>query len=175
MGPTQTEDRSNEPVSADIDHLLNSKSLRELNLLETKISAKIRSNEPIDVEYWEKLLSSIAVYKAKAELYEVYEAIINSRLKKLKQQQASDAAIVREKLAVLVYKTDNVLQDTEDHSPIYGKPPDFSNSKITYCRLLDPEPRLKLRSEHKTHDIIEEAEFMEKIVRIKRQLTRLVH
>jgi hypothetical protein len=44
------------------------KSLSQLEELEKKIRAKLQSDEPIDTNYWEELLKSLLVWKAKAKL-----------------------------------------------------------------------------------------------------------
>jgi hypothetical protein len=59
---------SNATVEADIARLLEGKSFDQLNALESTVRAKLSSGEPIDVDYWEGLLRSLEVWKAKVSL-----------------------------------------------------------------------------------------------------------
>lgn len=56
---------SNAVVEADIARLLEGKSYDQLTALEATVRGKLSSREPIDVDYWEGLLRSIEVWKAK--------------------------------------------------------------------------------------------------------------
>lgn len=149
---------------ADIDRLLNSKTLQELSILETQVTKKLQSDEPIDVEYWEQLLGSIEVFKAKAELDQVYKSIIDSRLADLRKQQVAEATNVKEKLALLLSNF------TEFPTILHGSLELAETSSIdsiqpvSYSRKLDPEPFLKLRPEDKSHEILEEGGFLDKNV-----------
>lgn len=51
-------------VESDIANLLAGKSYEHLVTLQRQIQAKLASNEPLDVEYWEGLLKKVLVYKA---------------------------------------------------------------------------------------------------------------
>lgn len=164
--PTGSLSRSAHSVSSDIDRLLTPKSLKQLDALETQISAKLRSNEPIDVEYWEQLLNSIAVYKAKAELNEVYKSIVDSRLVNLRQQQASEATEVKEKLALLLTGS-NSLSEFASSRSVPGNADSSSKLLVSCSPQLDPEPLLKLRSEDRVYEVIEEADFVNKVVSFK--------
>ena len=57
-------------VQNDIASILNGKSLEQLSQLQRQIQAKLASNEPIDVEYWEGLLKNLIVWKAKVRVVE---------------------------------------------------------------------------------------------------------
>ena len=149
-GAAKSHGRSTNPVSADVDRLLGPKTLEQLERLETQISTKLQSNEPIDVEYWEQLLQSVAVYKSRAELNAVYKSVIQSRLADLRAEEATEAANLSEKLSL-------VLENAE----LPGGP---NAPSIPYSRKLDPEPMLRLRMEDKVLDLVEEKDFMDKIV-----------
>ena len=56
---------SNALVEADITRLLEGKSFDQLLALENNVKSKLASREPIDVDYWEGLLRSLQVWKAK--------------------------------------------------------------------------------------------------------------
>lgn len=159
LAPTTSRGRSFNAVANDVDRLFGTKSLEELKALETSISSKLDSNEPIDVEYWEQLLSSIDVYKAKAELNNVYKSILDSRLANLRQQQASEASIFKEKMALLLLSSSKE-QESANGQTLASEPVE---PVVQYSRQFDPEPLLKLRAEDKGSDVVEELEFIDKI------------
>ena len=159
LAPTTNHGRSTKSVSADVDRLLSPKTLEQLEGLEKQISMKLQSNEPIDVEYWEHLLESVAVYKSRAELNAVYKSIIQSRLVDLRTEQAAEAINLGQKLAL-------VMGDAK--LPISSEAPSFF-----YSKSLDPEPMLRLRTEDKDFDMIEEKYFMERIASERRRVLKL--
>lgn len=151
---------------ADIDRLLNSKTLQELSILETQVTKKLQSDEPIDVEYWEQLLGSIGVFKAKAELDQVYKTIIDSRLTDLRKKQAAEATNVKEKLSLLLSnfaEIPGVLHGALEPGEASSVDPLQS---VSFSPKLDPEPFLKLRPEDKSYEIYEEGDFLDKNVSI---------
>lgn len=56
-------------VENDVSAILNGKSSEQLSQLQRQIQAKLASGEPIDVDYWEGLLKSLLVWKAKVRYY----------------------------------------------------------------------------------------------------------
>ena len=158
LEPTKSLSRSVNSVSPDIERLLGPKSLEQLITLQKQISSKLQSDEPIDVEYWEQLLRSIAVYKAKAELGKVYKSIIEGRLKGLRLEQHREAESAREKLSLVLVGADACKPDSTQ-----GKAPSMSH--VEYMPVLDPEPHLKLRSQDKALDVITEQDFLNQVVR----------
>ncbi|KAK7537536.1 mid region of cactin-domain-containing protein [Phyllosticta citribraziliensis] len=141
-------------VSADVDRLLSPKSLEELETLEKQIRRKLDSDESIDVDYWEHLLKSLLVWKAKARLRRLSQTIVDSRLQNLRRQQEQEAHTVREKLLVL-------LGDRKGTNP-----PSYSPS-------LDPDPLLKLRPEDKSLECKEEKPFLDSIDETRRKVLKL--
>lgn len=91
--------RSQDSVSSDVDKLFSAKSLTELEKLETQVKTKLKSDEPIDVEYWENLLQSLVSWKARAKLRSVSQAIVDSQLNGRRQQQAEEASRLQARLA----------------------------------------------------------------------------
>ena len=164
LSPTPNQARSTQSVSADVDRLLSPKSLKELEVLEQQISGKLQSNEPIDVEYWEQLLRSVAVYKSRAELNAVYKTIIQSRLNNLREEQRAEAVNAKEKLALLLSNSSSSNEPASQTPSSASLPLSTQGLALQYSRRLDPEPLLKLRTEDKTLDVTEEKEFMDKIV-----------
>lgn len=154
---TKPQGRSVNVVSTDEDQLLRPKSLEELKVLEKQVNSKLQSNEPINVEYWEQLLSSIAVYKARAELDKVYKSIIEGRMIDLRQEQQSEAELAKVKLST-------VLDDSDAYKPGNARTTPSSGPLVKYSRSLDPEPHLKLRSEDKALEIVKEQDFLDGVV-----------
>jgi hypothetical protein len=58
----------NAAVESEIAALLSGKSLDQLSLLQRQIQDKLKSGEAVDVDYWESLLKSLLVWKAKVSV-----------------------------------------------------------------------------------------------------------
>ncbi|KAB5578773.1 mid region of cactin-domain-containing protein [Coniochaeta sp. 2T2.1] len=86
LNPRGPEGRAVNSVASDIDKILEPKTYEQLEALEKQIRAKLRSDEPIDTDYWEELLKSLLVWKAKAKLKKIYQSINDARLQLLRQQ-----------------------------------------------------------------------------------------
>lgn len=138
-------------VAADINKILSPKTYDELVALENQVQRKLQSNEPIDTDYWEELLRSLQVWKARAKLKEVFRAVIEGQVRALRKQQREEAESVRAKLAPL--------------TPIV-KPDSSPNGLVTEEAIvrLDPEPMLQLRPEDKTLEVMDEAQFLKQVV-----------
>ncbi|KAJ9132098.1 Cactin [Pleurostoma richardsiae] len=96
LQPQGPEGRAVSTVAADVDRILSPKSLAQLEALEKQIRAKLQSNEPIDTDYWEQLLKSLLVWKAKARLAKVYEEIMKSRIDMLRDKDPEGAKALEE-------------------------------------------------------------------------------
>lgn len=79
-------------VSADVDKILSPKTYEQLEALEKQIKAKLDSDEDIDTDYWEHLLDSLLVWKARARLKKVCEAIRDARVEALRKTNPEKAA-----------------------------------------------------------------------------------
>jgi len=163
MKPSNVSGRTVISVFADVDRLLGPKSLEQLSVLEKQISEKLQSKEPIDVEYWEQLLRNIGVYKAKAELNKVYKSVIDSRLQALKEQQVTEAELVREKLTVLSEYGTTLDDDRVDNAPL-GDSTRSPLRTMSFSMQMDPEPMLKIKAEDRSLEVVAESEFLGKIV-----------
>lgn len=86
LRPATNEERVVSSVADDIDKILAPKTYEQLGALEKQIKAKLKSNDDIDTDYWEQLLRSLAVWKAKAILGKLYEEIAENRQKLLKER-----------------------------------------------------------------------------------------
>lgn len=144
--------RGVESVSSDVEKLFSTKTFDQLEALETQIKGKLRSNEDIDVDYWEQLLRNLVSWKARAKLRRVSQAIMESQLQGLRNQQDEEAHKVRNKL----------------ESALRGAGISTGSDNAVMLRVssakLDPEPMLKVRAEDKTIEMQNEAVFLEKIV-----------
>lgn len=136
--------RSTNSVAADIDKLLAPKTYEQLETLEVQVKKKLDSDEPIDYDYWEQLLRSLRIWKAKAKLRRVSQEIVKERLQALRKQQAEAAISVQEKLQEKLGGT--------------------SATTAAYDAALDPEPSLKLSTEDKALKQVDEKKFLEDIV-----------
>ena len=152
------EARGTSSVSADIDQLLAPKTYEQLGTLEVQVKKKLDSDEPIDYDYWEQLLRSLRVWKAKAKLRRVSQEIVKERLQALRRQQAEAAASVQGKLYEMVKPTD----DTGEVQPTI----------VTYDTALDPQPLLKLRAEDKALPQLEERAFLDGVVSLQSNCKR---
>ena len=133
-------------VVADIDQLLAPKSYDDLETLETQIKRKLRSNEPIDADYWEQLLKSLFVWKAKAKLKKIYQSVTDARVEALKLHRVQEAA----ELGVELFGI--------------AKHDATSSHGLQYCKKLDPDAMLQLSSEDKSLQNLEENTFLHSIV-----------
>lgn len=145
--------RGVESVSSEVDQLLGSKSLDQLESLEKQIKVKLQSDGPVDVEYWEYVLMNLTSRKAKAKLRKISKSIIDGQLKGLRAQQHEEAWKVQEKVASLLGLDDNEVE---------GK------AKVTIddhqAQSLDPEPLLKIGAEDRAIPIYDERTFLVQVV-----------
>ena len=74
-----------------INDMLAPKSLNELMELQEQVRSKLASGEPLDVEYWERVLKAIVVWKAKAKLRDIHEVVLTNRIEYLQSKQRDEA------------------------------------------------------------------------------------
>ncbi|OOF90123.1 hypothetical protein ASPCADRAFT_212202 [Aspergillus carbonarius ITEM 5010] len=157
------EGRALSSVATDINRLLSPKSYEQLQTLEIQVRRKLDSNEPIDTDYWEELLRSLTVWKARAKLKKVYQAVIDERVRGLRQQQCEEAASVQAKLALLA----PVIQPVSD-----GGQQSESVDGGEY-RGLDPDPLLQIRPEDKVLEIVDETAFLNQVARERQKILKM--
>jgi hypothetical protein len=148
---TAPEGRALSSVAADINRLLTPKTYEQLETLEVQVRKKLDSNEPIDTDYWEELLRSLTVWKARAKVKKVHRAVIDERVRGLRKQQYEEAESIRTKLAPLA----PVIQTYQE------RPQQLCEKEI---RDLDPEPLLQIRPEDKGLEILDEGAFLNQVV-----------
>ncbi|GES66126.1 putative cactin [Aspergillus terreus] len=156
---TAPEGRALSSVAADINKLLSPKTYEQLQTLEVQVRKKLDSNEPIDTDYWEELLRSLTVWKARAKLKKVYQAVIDERVRGLRQQQREEAESVRAKLAPLA----PVAQTSTEGQTINQK--EFEG--------LDPDPMLQIRPEDKVLEVVDEAAFLNQVARDRQKILKM--
>lgn len=81
-------DPTQQAIRADINNMLKHKSRKELKVLETEIQSKLsgRSDEVLDLPYWENLLSHMSIHKARAFLRHFHKQLLKKRLAQIKKQ-----------------------------------------------------------------------------------------
>jgi hypothetical protein len=174
LKPIGREGRAVGSVLSDVDKLLGPKSYEDLEKLEMQIRAKLRSNEPIDVDYWEQLLRSLLTWKAKAKLKKVYQSVLDTRLETLRKQQLEDAEGVRAKLQELLSGPTPVLEEGVNDLAMPASTQDAQRQPdFRYSPNYDPEPLLKLRTEEKSSEIQGESAFLQKLVSDRRKILKL--
>lgn len=150
--------RGTNSVSADIDRLLAPKTHEQLETLEVQVKRKLDSDEPIDYDYWEQLLRNLRVWKAKAKLRRVSQAILKERLESLRKQQQDVAISVQTKVQSMLEIA------AQDHGDSISQVYDVS---------LDPEPLLKLRAEEKSLEQVDERGFLSNVIKERRKILKL--
>src|SRR5438270_13261032 len=76
---TSLEARAVNTVADDINKLLESKSLEQLEKLEDQIQTKLRGDERVDVDYWEQHIRSLKIWKAKAKVKAMHAPVLHKR------------------------------------------------------------------------------------------------
>lgn len=148
VGGSRSAARGAASVSADVDKLFVAKTFEQLETLERQINAKLRSDEPIDYEYWENLLKNLVQWKARARLRQLSQSVVHSQLQGLRKQEADKAQRVLGRL--------HVPSDTTDQAP--------QTTSTVNLSTLDPDPLLKIRAEDKMLDVQDEKAYLAKIV-----------
>jgi hypothetical protein len=171
--PLGPEGRAVSSVAADVDKLLAPKTYEQLEALEKQIRTKLRSNEPIDVDYWEQLLRSLLIWKAKAKLKKVYQSVLDSRLEILRKQQQEDAEEVASKLQTMLAGPANVVEEGYEDQNAASPQVTRTQPRFLYSQSYDPEPLLKLRPEEKSSEVVDESAFLQKVVAERRKVLKL--
>ena len=140
--------RATKSVSKDIDNLLAPKTYDELQKLERQINKKLDSDEPIDTDYWQQLLDSLLVYKAKAKLTKLYSDVLRSKLATLRQKNEKVALQALDRL-------DSRVADT-----------------VKYSKSYDPEPMLDTNGIDKSLVAVDEQEFLHEIATNRQRVAK---
>jgi hypothetical protein len=146
------EGRAVSSVASDIDKLLGPKTYEQLESLEGQIRAKLDSDEPIDTDYWQQLLDSLLVWKAKAKLKRVYQDVLDSRLKSLREENGQKAILAAQQL-----RSANVS----------------SLGTVQYSKDLDPDPLLEIASKDKSLEVQDESTFLQSVAASRRKVLHM--
>jgi len=140
-------------ISVDVHKILGPKTYEELVTLEKQIRKKLSTKESIDVDYWQHLLNSLLVFKAKAKLQKVSREVVKARLDGLKQKHHDEAVEVQEKFQKLLNRS--------------GLPGNISAAQ------LDPESFLRIPLEDKNSEVVDEQEFLDSVAEERRRIIKL--
>ncbi|KIW70409.1 hypothetical protein PV04_02681 [Phialophora macrospora] len=146
------EGRAVSSVASDIDKLLGPKTYEQLETLEGQIRAKLDSDEPIDTDYWQQLLDSLLVWKAKAKLKRVYQDVLDSRLKGLRQENERKATLAAEQFRSTGVKSIGTVQ---------------------YSKDLDPDPLLEIASKDKSLEVHDESTFLQSVAASRQKVLHM--
>jgi len=153
LGALGPEGRVVSAVSSDIDKLLAPKSYDQLETLEKQIRNKLDSNEPIDTDYWQQLLDSLLVWKAKAKTRKVYRDVLDARLQKLRQENEQQAVAARQELAA------------RQIPPALEAP--------NYSKDSDPDPLLQISPKDKSLEVWDESTLLQKLTADRAKVLRM--
>jgi hypothetical protein len=157
LQPNAPSRRAHEATSVDVDRIFESKTLPQLEALEKKIKSKLRSNEDIDVEYWENLLLGLKSWKAKVKLRAVSQSILSSQAKAFQEEQAAEAERVKSGLQEALQRAGDSTAET---------------ATVDYS-VLDPEPALKARTQDKGIPVHDLAQFKDNVNMERNKIRKL--
>ncbi|ROV94304.1 hypothetical protein VMCG_08634 [Cytospora schulzeri] len=112
------EGRAISSVSSDVDRILGPKTFEQLGSLEKQIEAKLRSDEHIDTDYWGGLLKCLPIYKAKAKLKTICDAIKESRLEQLRTRNPAKAEALASSASDLPRVVDDAVPQRSNNIPV---------------------------------------------------------
>ncbi|KAF9388851.1 hypothetical protein CPC16_006211 [Podila verticillata] len=170
-------------IAQDIANKLSGKSYEQLVLLQGQIQRKLAEGGAIDVDYWEALLKTLIVWKAKAKLNSIHQIVLQKRLEQLKSRQMREAEKEKAELAaVLAMQTQDVEGDTsnlrhgglEEEADMGQDDLDVDMSANTiavpYDRSMSPEPIDTLSREDSSLTVVDQWEDWAEILDKRRQV-----
>ncbi|KAG0271592.1 hypothetical protein BGZ95_000587, partial [Linnemannia exigua] len=159
------------------------KTYEELTLLQGQITRKLGGGGVIDVEYWEALLKTLVVWKAKAKLNQIHQIILQKRLDQLKARQMREAEKEKAELAaVLAMRSQDVegnvsgLREVGEEHTEYLQEGDeidldsLMGPSIPYDRAMSPEPFDTLSREDQDLQVVDQWEDWAEILDKRRQV-----
>jgi hypothetical protein len=175
LKPLGPEGRAVSSVSSDVDKIMAPKSYEQLETLEGQIKAKLQGNRDIDVDYWEQMLRSLLIWKAKAKLKSVYQSVLDNRLETLRKEQSEDAQGIRVKMQSILAGPLRVVEGDSEESLGSDHATQFRSVQpvLQYSQKFDPEPFLKLRSEEKSTEVLDESSFLQKVTAERIRILKL--
>ncbi|KAG2217165.1 hypothetical protein INT45_003589 [Circinella minor] len=181
-----------EGVQEDVDRVLSGKSYDQLCVLQNHIMNKLSSNEPVDVEYWENLLSELVVYKAKAKLTDMHQELLAKRLNQLRSKQREEAQKVQEELQRVLEQenvevhgrgvesgegmemepVDQTLMEEQDRRAFEQEDKEEEQTILIekYERSMSPEPFEHLSREDRDKKIVDPADDLKELMEQRRKV-----
>lgn len=126
-----------EDVEEQIEMILKGKNLQQLTQLQQSIQNKLRSDEAIDTEYWENLLKSLMVHKAKAKLNDMHKLVLNNRLSQLRERQKLEGERIESEL------TKTMTEDKQEKPTVADDTPAEDILADEYDPAMSPKPTHK--------------------------------
>ena len=166
-----------EQAAMEIDRLLSSKSYDELVQLQNQIRRKLESGEADDVEYWERFLKGVLLWKAKSKLSVMHTEILEKRLAQLREKQIRETAKASLELA-LHANEEGLIQDEEtsgtQEMDSITREARAREAGLLYTREMSPEPLVVLDEavELADHEILTEQEDLERIEAMRRMVVK---
>ncbi|KAF9902243.1 hypothetical protein EC991_005153 [Linnemannia zychae] len=170
-------------IAQEMSSKMAGKTYEELTLLQGQITRKLSGGGVIDVEYWEALLKTLVVWKAKAKLNQIHQVILQKRLDQLKVRQMREAEKEKAELAaVLAMQSQDVegnvtgLREVgEEHTEYLPEGEDVDldgllGPSIPYDRAMSPEPFDTLSREDQDLEVVDQWEDWAEILDKRRQV-----
>uniref|UniRef100_V5EB08 Splicing factor Cactin n=2 Tax=Kalmanozyma brasiliensis (strain GHG001) TaxID=1365824 RepID=V5EB08_KALBG len=162
-----------------INSMLSSKSTDDLQQLQNQVRAKLASGEPVDVEYWERVLKAIVVWRAKARLRDMHEAVLSNRLEYLRRKQRDEASRQQKELLLQTGDDSDLEDEAQDTLDVQDKADgEGKNAEAELEALYDPdemEPApidaANLSYEDRRLPIKTVREHLEEVVAARRRVT----
>ncbi|KAG8623027.1 hypothetical protein KVT40_008003 [Elsinoe batatas] len=140
-------------VAAQLDRVLGPKNLKELETLEKQVKQKLKSDEAIDVDYWENLLKRLSIHKARAQLRKVTQDIMQARVKARREESRQVAEGFRKGVEkAMVEQTTGDLNDRLDTT------------------ILDPDSCLKISATDRMVPVVQQGLYQRQIESERRKI-----
>lgn len=161
-----------------INTMLASKTADELRQLQEHVRAKLASGEPVDVEYWERVLKSIVVWRAKARLRDMHEAVLSNRLEYLRRKQRDEAVRQEQEL---VHQTGANMDDEDagaldqpDDAKAQAEAQEAALEALFDADEMEPRPidESRLSYEDRRLAVRDLRADLEELVQARRQVTQ---
>jgi hypothetical protein len=177
------QNRASAGVKAEISLLLRGKTHEQLAALQGQVMRKLKSNEPIDTDYWENLLKELIVWKAKvrcfgrprviasrdraqSKLRDMHEIVLRNRLEQLRRRQRDEARQMQRELARVAPAAQAELAMPAAAPEAVEDPVD--DEVDPYERGMSPDPIVRLAQDEKTLEMLLEADDRRQLVDARR-------
>ncbi|KIJ56651.1 hypothetical protein M422DRAFT_197721 [Sphaerobolus stellatus SS14] len=157
-------------VESEISALLSGKSYDQLVVLQRQVQGKLSSGEPIDTDYWEGLLKSLLVWKAKAKLKSLHEVVVRNRLEQLRKRQRDEAMQATKELLEGVAKS---VSHRAEAATTEIPQADVNQEEVeAYDRSMSPEPIdiTKLSYDERDMDIVTVEDDLKALIALRRNV-----